>query len=48
MPIISPSDVALLRILATAKGGQGKGKARDCDVIQGNLLKILNRIEENT
>ncbi len=45
MPTISPADVDLLRVLATAKGGQGKGKARDCDIIQMRLLDILTRVE---
>lgn len=46
VPYISPSDLALLRILRDATGAQGAGKRRDADVMQQTIRGIVSRIEE--
>ena len=42
--LIEDKDVDLLYVLANARGAQGRGKARDCDVIQMRLREIVARI----
>lgn len=44
MDMFTDEDVALIRRVALATGGQGRGKRRDADVMQHSLRGALSRM----
>lgn len=44
LTMFSPDDVATIKRVAAATGGQGKGKQRDADIMQMTLRRSLSRM----